>query len=178
VEVVSADEVTATIRGEITGWALTGQRRLVVRPQLGGWRTIDTLAGGIGPGRTQFPQLVFDTLIVHFPPGWVPELWPEAEFRSETSGEFGEARTFEGDSLVVVRHVRWEPCERNDMARRSTAQLRSAYRESGHAEWIFREADDDELPDSFDTVEVPLESTLGSDAIPKDSNSVRDGGGR
>jgi hypothetical protein len=178
VEVVSADEVTAVIRGQITGWALTGQKRLVVRPQLGGWRTVDTLAGGIGPGRTHFPQLVFDTLVIHFPSGWSPELWPEAEFRSETSGEFGEARTFEDDSLVVVRHVRWEPCERTDIARQSTAQLRSAYREAGNVEWIFREDDDDELGGSFDTVEVPSESTIPPDAIPNDSTSVRDGGGR
>jgi hypothetical protein len=178
VQAVSADEVRAVVRGRILGWALTGQKRLIVRPRLGGWMAADTLAGRAEPGRTDFPQMVFDTLAIRFPKGWAPELWPAAEFRSETGGEFGEARSFENGKLVLVRHVRWEQCERDESARRTAARLRASYREAGNAEWVFRDSSASNDADSFNAVDTSTGLSVPSGQVPHDSGAVKDGGER
>lgn len=169
VTVVSPDEITARLSGRIRGWALAGPQRMVVRPRMTGWTSVDTLSGRADPAYMDIPQIVFDTVVIHFPPGWQPEFWPVADFLAPTSGEFGEGRTFEDRTLTVIRHMRWEECRRTETVRRDGGLLRAAYMNARNAEWVFHRPDNggpvtDSLPMSED----------GSPGLPSPS----DGGGR
>lgn len=139
VRVVSSDAVMLQVHGRIRGWGLSEPSRIAVRPRLAGWAAVDTLAGRAAPGLADFPQRAYDTLVITLPEGWAPELWPAAEFRSEPTGEFGEARTFEDGRLTVVRHIRWDQCDRSPSGQQSAARLRSYYRAAENAEWVFRD---------------------------------------
>jgi len=141
VSALSADEVSIHIAGRITGWAVVEPRRMVVRPKLAGWMSSDTLGGRPDPGWVEFPMTVYDTLIVQFPEGWSPELWPVATFQPRTLGECGEARSFSDGELAVVRHLRWDGTGRAESELRGLADVRKSYREAGNSEWIFRMAD-------------------------------------
>ncbi|MBD3298322.1 MAG: DUF3857 domain-containing protein [candidate division Zixibacteria bacterium] len=137
IEVISPSEIATTISGRIDGWAIGGTRRMVVRPRLGGWMANDTIGGRIDPGTVRFPVRSFDTIVVHFPAGWQPELWPTAEYHSTANGEFGEARSFESGRLEVVRHLRWEKCDRSPSSRRENKALRDAFQAARSGEWVF-----------------------------------------
>jgi hypothetical protein len=177
VEVVSSDEVTTRVHGRIDGWAVGGPTRMVVRPRLAGWMAVDTLAGRPTPSRVDFPQLAFDTLVIRFPEGWEPELWPAAGFQSGTAGEFGEARFFEDGRLVLVRHVRWEECGRSKSGQRGAALLRTAYSEAENAEWIFRLISAADDTDSLDRTQESLDSAMRNGLPPPDTvRSGSDGG--
>jgi len=147
VEVISSDAVTVRLHGQISGWAVAGPHQMVIRPSLAGWVAADTLAGRPDPGHVDFPQMVFDTLVVHFPPGWSPEFWPAAPFSAESAGEFGEGREFTDRTLVLTRHLRWEATGRSETERHSSARIRDAYRRARTAEWLFRPAAD-QRPDT------------------------------
>jgi hypothetical protein len=175
VRVVSSDEVAIRVHGHVRGWALSEPSRMVVRPRLAGWTAVDTLAGRAAPGQADFPQIVYDTLVISFPEGWVPELWPAADYRSETTGEFGEARSFEDGRLVVVRHIRWEQCDRSESGQRSAARLRSFYRAAENAEWVIRDlgGGGSSIRDSTGIIKNPV---VNDRLAPKDSASAAGGG--
>jgi hypothetical protein len=162
VSVVSPDEITAEMRGMIRGWALAGPQRMVVRPRLSGWTSMDTLAGRADPSYVDFPQIVFDTVVITFPPHWEPEFWPSAEFLSPSAGEFGEGRAFENNRLVIMRHLRWEECRRSDAIRRVGGTLRAAYRGAKNAEWVFRRVE--QGGPAVDTVPLSRDGDTGSPA--------------
>jgi hypothetical protein len=142
VTALSADEVTMRIAGRIAGWAVVEPRRMVVHPKLAGWMSADTIAGRPDPGSAEFPMTVYDTLVVDFPEGWTPELWPVATFTPNALGESGEARSFSNGQLMVVRHLRWDGTGRSESELLGSASVRGSYKNAGNAEWIFR------LPDS------------------------------
>lgn len=175
VRVVSSDAVALQVHGRIRGWGLSEPSRIAVHPRLAGWVAVDTLYGRAAPGQADFPQIVYDTLVITFPKGWAPELWPAAEFQSATTGEFGEARTFENGRLTVVRHIRWDQCDRSANGQESAARLRSYYRAAENAEWVFRDigaASDSSAPkDSGQT----SGSVMPHDMTPADSTTVTDG---
>ncbi|GAB4326591.1 MAG: hypothetical protein Kow0074_21310 [Candidatus Zixiibacteriota bacterium] len=144
IEIISPNEIATIISGRIEGWAIGGTHRMVVRPRLGGWMADDTLAGRLDPGHVTFPVHSSDTLIVQFPPGWQPELWPAAEYYSSGNGEFGEMRGFEGGRLEIIRRLKWKTCERSTASRRENEALRDAFLAAQSGEWVFKyvEADD------------------------------------
>lgn len=168
VAVVSPDEVNAEMRGRIRGWALVGPQRMVIRPQLAGWAAMDTIGGRPDPGHVDYPQIAFDTMVIEFPANWAPEFWPVAEYRAPTAGEFGEGRTFENNRLVIIRHLRWEECRRDEAVRRAGAPLRSAYRSSRVAEWVFRKAEENRIS--------PDTTPLSEDGDPPPPNPQGEGG--
>ena len=137
-DVVASDEVTTTFRGKVHGWAITDGQQMLVHPGLAGWRALDTLSGRPYPGSVDFPQTTYDTLVITFPAGWEPDFWPVAPFRSEGAGEFGEVRKFENGRLEIVRHLRWETCDRSEQMQRGYAGVRSAYRNAQNSDWVFR----------------------------------------
>jgi hypothetical protein len=173
--VVSSDEIVLRVHGRIRGWGLSEPSRMGVRPRLAGWVAVDTLAGRAAPGRADFPQIVYDTLVISFPDGWAPELWPAAQFQSEPTGEFGEARTFENDRLTIVRHIRWDQCDRSAYGQESAARLRSVYRAAENAEWVFRDIgvpNDSSAPDSSGRAR---NSVMKLDLVPRDTMSAASG---
>ena len=170
VSALAADEVAMHIAGRIIGWAVVEPRRMVVRPRLAGWMASDTLGGRPDPGWVDFPMTVYDTLIIKFPEGWAPELWPAAVFQPRVLGECGEVRSFSDGQLMVVRHLRWDGAGRSESELRGSADVRRSYRGAGNAEWIFRMADSSPLKDSSART-----NGTGDSTSPKGSGSI--GGG-
>jgi len=177
VRVVSSDELALQVHGRIKGWAVSEPKRMVIRPRLAGWMAVDTLGGRAAPGHVDFPQIVYDTLVIEFPKGWAPELWPTAEFQSETTGEFGEVRTFEDNRLTIVRHLRWEQCDRSEPGQHRAARLRACYRAAENAEWIFRDITNLDNSGSRDSVSPTLNSVMHDGRTPKDSALTSGEGG-
>lgn len=137
IEVVAADAIAVHLRGRITGWALADAEQMQLRPRVAGWAAVDTLVGRPDPVRVGFPRIVYDTLVIHFPPGWTPNLWPTAPFHSEAAGEMGEGRTFTDTTLTIVRHLRWEGTDRSAAERRAEARLSRALQSAQNADWLF-----------------------------------------
>ncbi len=178
VRVVSSDAVALEVHGHIRGWGLSEPNRMAVHPRLAGWVAADTLAGRAAPGQADFPQIVYDTVVITFPKGWTPELWPAAEFQSEATGEFGEARTFENGRLTVVRHIRWDQCDRSVNGQQSAARLRSYYRAAENAEWVFRDVGVTNDSSAPKTGGPPSGAVMQDDRMPADSTSGTDGDNR
>ena len=141
ISVVSGEAIYAHLHGTVRGWALAGQKQIVVRPRNAGWVTNDTVGGRPEPSLVDFAQSVYDTLAIEMPPGWTPDFWPEATNVNEDAGEFAEDRQFENGRLQVLRHLRANTPGREPDERRSAARLRAAYRSAGRAEWVFRRGD-------------------------------------
>lgn len=141
ISVVSGEAIYAHLHGKIRGWALAGQRQIVIRPRGSGWASNDTIGGRPEPVRVDFAQTVCDSLAVTLPEGWLPDFWPAAQPVSNAIGSVGETRTFENGQLSVVRNLRVDTSGREAVDRRNSAMLRSEYGEAGGAEWVFKRAD-------------------------------------
>lgn len=141
IAVVSGEAIYAHLHGTIRGWALAGQKQIVVRPRLAGWVVNDTIGARPEPSLVDFAQTVHDTLTIEIPPGWSPDFWPEAAPVTDAAGTFVETRQFENGQLRVLRDLRANTPGRAPEERRSAALLRDAYRASGEAEWVFRRGD-------------------------------------
>lgn len=141
ISVVSGEAIYAHLHGTIRGWALAGQKQIVVRPRIAGWAVNDTIGGRPEPSLVDFAQTVYDTVTINMPAGWSPDFWPEASPVTDVAGTFVERRQFENGQLRVRRDLRANTPGREPADRRSAALLRDAYRVSGEAEWVFRRGD-------------------------------------
>lgn len=138
ISVVSGDAIYAHLHGVMRGWALAGQKQIVVRPRTAGWVTNDTLGGRPDPSRVDFAQDVSDSLLILMPEGWVPDFWPEASSIEDTVGNFIETRSYEEGQLKIWRQLRVNTPARELEERRAAARLRAAYRLATGAEWVFK----------------------------------------
>jgi hypothetical protein len=141
ISVVSGEAIFAHLHGTIRGWALAGQKQIVVRPRPAGWVVNDTLGGRPEPSLVDFAQSVYDTLTIEMPTGWSPDFWPQAPSVSDMAGKFIESRRFEDGRMEVSRDLRANTPGREPQERQSAALLRGAYRAAGEAEWVFRRGD-------------------------------------
>jgi hypothetical protein len=160
-QVVGSDTITVDLHGSILGWAIAEPDRIQIQPRLAGWAALDTLAGRVDPAQIDFPAMVYDTLIIHFPDGWLPELWPATPFHSETAGEMGDVRSFEDGTLTILRHLRWGASGRSATDLTAVARLRQAYRDALTSDWLFRPVEIRTPPDdssSASPIEVPGDS--------------------
>jgi hypothetical protein len=138
INVLSSDAIQAYLHGTIRGWALPGPRQIVIRPCQAGWVSADTLGGRPDPATVDFTKMVYDTLVVRVPDGWVPEFWPQAEAVSDSLGEFRETREFLNSNLTITRFLTFDAPSRILSQRRASARLRAAYRDAENTEWLFR----------------------------------------
>ncbi len=138
VTVVSGEAIYAHLHGVVRGWALAGQKQIVIRPRVGGWVTNDTIGARPEPSLADFAQTVHDTISISVPENWVPDFWPQAQPVKSNAGEFNETRQFESGKLYVVRHLRANTPGRDPADRRATSLLRATYRDAGRAEWVFK----------------------------------------
>jgi hypothetical protein len=136
-EAVAPDSIVAHLSGTIHGWALTSKRQIQLRPRIGGWVSADTLAGRPDPGAVEFPETVFDTIAIRFPPGWAPDFWPAAAFHQEEEGKMGEVSSFVNGTLTIVRNLHWEAGDRSMETQQAAGRLRRAYHDAKNAEWLF-----------------------------------------
>lgn len=141
ISVVSGEAIYAHLHGTIRGWALAGQKQIVVRPRVAGWVVNDTIGARPEPSLVDFAQTVHDTLTIEMPAGWSPDFWPDAAPVSDVAGNFVEARQFEDGQLRVLRDLRANTPGREPDERRSAALLRDVYRAAAEAEWVFRRGD-------------------------------------
>lgn len=138
ISVVSGEAIYARLHGTIRAWALAGQKQIVVRPRIGGWVINDTIGGRPEPSLVDFAQNVHDTLTIQMPEDWTPDFWPTTVKPNEVAGEFEELRQFENGQLQVIRRLRVNTQGREPNDRRAGSRLRTAYRNSAGAEWVFR----------------------------------------
>ncbi len=169
INVLSSDEVALHLKGRIIGWAVAGPKRMVVRPRLGGWMATDTLLGRPNPGYVEFPEDIYDTLVIDFPAGWIPELWPSAPDDSSAGGLFHERCDFTRGQMTLSRRLKWDRSDRSDEERMASARLRGDYRAAANAEWVFRKAEGESRADSSNG------TNGGSDSL--DTAGARTGGG-
>lgn len=141
ISVVSGEAIYAHLHGTVRGWALAGQKQIVIRPRVGGWVVNDTLGRRPEPSLVDFAQTVHDTLSVQLPEGWEPDFWPAAPNVTSEVGAFDEVRQFENGRLTVWRGLRTATAGREPDDRRATAILRAAFRAASGSEWVFRRGD-------------------------------------
>jgi transglutaminase-like putative cysteine protease len=141
ISVVSGEAIYAHLHGTIRGWALAGQKQIVVRPRVGGWVANDTLGRRPEPSLVDFAQSVYDTLSVQMPEGWEPDFWPAGSSHEESVGRFDETRHFAAGRLTVLRQLRANTPGREPDDRRAASRLRTAHRLACGAEWVFKRSE-------------------------------------
>jgi hypothetical protein len=161
-EAVAPDSIEAHLSGTIRGWALTSRKQIQLRPRIGGWVNADSLAGRPDPGAVEFPEMVFDTLAIRFPPGWAPDFWPAAAFHSEEQGEMGEVSSFVDGTLTIVRRLSWHALDRSEETRQAAGRLRRAFRKAQDAEWLFHPLPVDSPSVDRPSETAPDDSTTGA----------------
>jgi len=148
IAVVSGEAIYAHLHGTVRGWALAGQKQIVIHPRAGGWVTNDTLGQRPEPSLVDFAQSVHDTMSIQMPEGWEPDFWPAAPSHEDSVGRFDETRHFAAGRLTVLRQLRANTPGREPEDRRAASRLRTAYRLASEAEWVFKRSESRPQDDS------------------------------